>query len=206
MTIKSKLALSAGLAAMFLISPASGAAFSATYQDDGTVAVTFDTTGVVDTTTVGVPNCAATISLANAPTTVAHSFTQDMGATYNFTFESAKFSAAWNPDTCGVMGGSLTLVALSAEAETSTGNWELLPAIPTDSLPALNAMWSHVQRTTAGGYANAFLDMPTFLTVSGSTSNTVSELTLKPVLEYKSQLLPNLPYRASATLAVLSDG
>ena len=205
-----------GLAAVLITAPASGSAFGA----DGNAIIELDTYNLVDTSTQGgggVPACTTTSeisSIGNGSMTQAGSYTfsENYGNPFgSFAFNSGSFPIDWNPDTCGVVGGSLSVTAFKTEASIN-GQWApLAKGAYLNGLPA---------RASNGGIFN--LDAadvsnpdgtfhqpnsnPTIATTTANLGSTTTNVNVSETLEVSgSAMLPNHRYVTTATFTVLSD-
>lgn len=209
-----------GLASLLVTAPASGSAFGV----DGSAIIELDTTGLLDAGVDpgaggggGGPACtpAAEISsIDNGPSTQAGTYTyeENYGNPFGrFEFNSGSFPITWNPDSCGLVGGSLSVTAFKTEASVN-GQWVPL---------ALGAFFNGLPaRESTGGIFNldaidgsnpdgTFHQPNSNATIATTTANVGSTTTSVNVSEKLlvngSAMLPNLRYVTTATFTVLSD-
>ncbi len=202
MTIKSKLALSAGLAAMFLISPASGAAFGS----EGSVTVTLDTTGYVDSGEVCTPS--TTVSFGVTPTTTMTPYVYkpngDGTPLTFFEFESDSFEVIWSPDTCGLSSGSLVLTDFTTQAFNSDGSLygSLMSGLQFNGMPSRHESGVYNEAT---GYFHSTDSDSTVASTGAALEETISIVSITETMGVYAEALPDFVYSTTATLSVLSD-
>lgn len=208
--------LVAGLAALLITAPASGAAFGV----DGDAIIELDTAGLVDSGAQGGgggPVCTTTSeisSIGNGSMTQNGSYTyyENYGNPFGrFTFNSGSFPILWNPDSCGVVGGSLSVTGFKTEAFVN-GVWApLAKGAYLNGLPA---------RGFTGGIYNldaidgsnpdgTFHEPNSNATITTTVANQGSTTTNVNVLETLevngSAMLPDYRYVTTATFTVLAD-
>lgn len=208
--------LVAGLAALLITAPASGAAFGV----DGDAIIELDTAGLVDSGAQGGgggPVCTTTSeisSIGNGSMTQNGSYTlvDNYGSPFGqFTFNSDSFPISWNPDSCGVVGGSLSVTAFKTEAFVNNVWSPLSIGFYFNGLPA---------RESTGGIYNldaiddanpdgTFHQPNSNSTIATTVANLGSTSTNVKVLEVLdtpgSDMLPDYRYVTTATFTVLAD-
>ena len=207
-----------GLASLLVTAPASGSAFGV----DGSAIIELDTTGLLDAGVDpgaggGGASCtpAAEISsIGNGPSTQAGSYNyfENYGNPFGlFEFNSGSFPILWNPDICGVAGGSLSVTAFKTEASVN-GQWmPLATGAYLNGLPARDSSGgifnldaadeSNPNGTFHRPNSNATLGYTTANLGSTTTNVNVSE----KLVVAGSAMLPNYRYVTTATFTVLSD-
>ncbi len=191
-----KALLMAGLAAAFLISPASGAAYGTT------VSVPLNTDGAV----AGGPSCSSssTIAVGVTPQSATLSDTYSVAGLNLFEFSTVPFEVYWQPDTCGLAGGSLLLTNFETRAYDPDTAFFIatLGTSETEALPA--AMSSGViNEDTLGFHSEG--DGAIIATSMPSLTATTSALTISETLGTSSAGIPDLIYSTQATISVLTD-
>lgn len=195
-----------GLAALMITAPASGAAFGT----DGSAIVNLDTTGLIDPGLGGGGggnDCVSTsdiFAIGNGPTAQLSAVTNNgAGETY-FTFDSESFPIEWNPDSCGLSGGTLSLTDFKTEALVS-GTWRTVySGLFFNGLPARQAN-SGVYNLDAGGTFHQVASNPIIATTSANIGSTTTNVKIVETLGVNGSYLPDYSYGTTATFTVLSD-
>ena len=214
-TFKNALLVS-GLAAVLITAPASGSAFGA----DGSAIIELDTTGFLDAGGGtgdgggGGPTCTTTAvitSVDNAPSTQVGSLSNNGFGLSLFKFDSGSFPISWNPDICGVLGGSLSLTGFKTEAEVSAGTYASLgDGFQVNGLPARNFSGVYnldaVDEANPNGTFHQVASNPTIATTTSNSNDSTTNINLTETLGVNnSSVLPNYRYVTTATFTVLTD-
>ena len=206
-----------GLAAVLITASASGAAFG---SDTGNATVELDTTGLLDTDGgdggaggAGGGGCtpSAEISvIGNSEITQAGTSYADEYSNNFFAFESGSFPVQWNPDTCGLSGGSLSLTEFKTEA-LDNGNWiTLRSGFIFNGLPATHYSGVYnlgaIDGLNPAGTFHQVSSNPTIDTADAASESTVTNINLTETLGLTNDAtLPNHRYVTTATFSVLAD-
>lgn len=206
----------AGFATLLIMAPASGAAFGT----DGSAVIELDTTGLTESDAGGGgggPTCTTASDISAIENL---EFTQQGSYTYSenygnptglFEFNSGSFPITWNPDICGVLGGTLAVTDFKTEASVN-GTWSPLgQGFYVNGLPSrqnnsgvynLDA----IDADNIGGTFHAPTNTPTIATTSANFGSTTTNVKVTETLAVAgSAMLPNYRYVTTATFTVLAD-
>lgn len=200
---------------MLVTAPASGAAFGT----DGNAIISLDTTGIIDPGAGagdgggGGGGCTSTsdiFALGNQSTSLpAVSSNNGYGETY-FQFDSGSFPVVWNPDSCGISGGTLSLTDFKTEAYVS-GNWTPLSVgVFVNGLPGrqANSGVYNVDATDSmheDGTFHQVANNPTIASTPASLGSTTTNVNITETLGINGSYLPDYSYGTTATFTVLAD-
>lgn len=216
MSTLSRSSLVAGLVALLITAPATGAAFGL----DGDAIIELDTTNLVDTGAqgggggLGCTTTSEISSIGNGSMTQAGTYTyyENYGNPFGrFEFRSGSFPILWNPDNCGVIGGSLSVTGLKTEASIN-GQWvPLIQGAYFNGLPARESSGGiyNVDAIDGSNPDGSFHQPTANATIATTTANLGSTTTNVDIVENLnvngSAMLPNYRYVTTATFTVLAD-
>lgn len=214
MELLRRAALVGGLTALLITAPASGSAFAV----DGSAIIELDTTGLLDTGADqgggggGGASCTPTAeisSIGNGAMTSAGTYTTAWGLGY-FEFNSGSFPVVWNPDTCGLSGGSLSLTDFKTEASVN-GNWMTVYAgMYFNGLPGRESNsgvynLDAIDGNNPNGTLHKVASNPTISTAVANLGSTTTNVNITETLSINGTALPNYRYVTTATFSVIAD-
>jgi len=216
MSTLKRTALVAGLAALLITAPASGAALGL----DGDAIIELDTTNLVDTGAqgggggLGCTTTSEISSIGNGAITPAGTYTylENYGNPFGrFEFNSGSFPIIWNPDICGVAGGTLSVTAFKTEASIS-GQWVPLGlGAYFNGLPARQFSGGvyNLDATDENNPNGTFHRPSSNGNIAYTTANlgsTTTNVNVSEILDMDgSAMLPDYRYVTTATFTVLAD-